>query len=49
MPIGLFYHAVYTLAVSLLVWGLIRVAWPSRLEAAEEGDRASSESRSGSE
>jgi hypothetical protein len=48
LPIGLFYHAVYTVAVSLLVWGLVKVAWPSRLEA-DAADRASSESRSGSE
>ncbi len=32
MPIGLFYHAAYTLAVSLLVWVLIRAAWPAHLE-----------------
>jgi hypothetical protein len=48
LPIGLFYHAVYTLAVSLLVWGLVKVAWPSRLEA-DESDRTSSESGSGRE
>ena len=32
LPIGLFYHAVYTLAVSGIVWVLIRYAWPSHLE-----------------
>jgi hypothetical protein len=32
LPIGLFYHAAYTLAVTPLVWGLIRVAWPAHLD-----------------
>ena len=38
LPIGLFYHAVYTLAVSGLVWILIRAAWPAHLDD-EERDR----------
>lgn len=32
LPIGLFYHAAYTLATSLLLWLLIRLIWPSHLE-----------------
>jgi len=32
LPIGLFYHALYTLAVSLVAWVLIRVAWPAHLD-----------------
>lgn len=32
LPIGLFYHAAYTLGVSALVWILIRAAWPHHLE-----------------
>jgi hypothetical protein len=32
LPIGLFYHAVYTLATSLLLWLLIRLIWPAHLE-----------------
>jgi hypothetical protein len=32
LPIGLWYHAVYTLAVSALMWLLVRAAWPSHLE-----------------
>jgi hypothetical protein len=32
LPIGLFYHATYTLGVSGLVWILIRAAWPAHLE-----------------
>jgi hypothetical protein len=34
LPIGLFYHACYTLAVSALVWVLIKFAWPSHLDSA---------------
>lgn len=33
-PIGYFYHLVYTAAVSLAMWLLVRVAWPSSLEDA---------------
>lgn len=40
LPIGLFYHAVYTLATSLLLWLLIRLIWPSHLER-ETADRSS--------
>ena len=32
IPIGLFYHAVYSLAVAALMWLLVRLAWPSHLE-----------------
>lgn len=32
LPIGLFYHAAYTLATSLLLWVLVRSYWPSHLE-----------------
>ncbi len=34
LPIGLFYHAAYTLAVSVLLWVLVRHYWPSHLEDA---------------
>jgi len=33
LPIGLFYHVAYTLATSLLLWTLVRLVWPSHLEA----------------
>jgi hypothetical protein len=36
LPVGLFYHAVYTVAASLLLWLLVAQAWPSRLEAETE-------------
>ena len=32
LPIGLFYHACYTVAVSLLMWVLVKFAWPSHLD-----------------
>ena len=34
LPIGLFYHAAYTLAVSVLMWMLVRRQWPAHLEHA---------------
>jgi hypothetical protein len=37
LPIGLFYHACYTLAVCGVVWVLVRVAWPSHLDGDEPG------------
>ncbi|MDQ3009467.1 MAG: hypothetical protein M3X11_02005 [Acidobacteriota bacterium] len=36
LPIGLFYHLVYTLAVAVLMWLLVKLAWPSHLEQAED-------------
>jgi hypothetical protein len=35
LPIGLFYHIAYTLAVAVLMWLLVKLAWPSHLEADE--------------
>jgi len=32
LPIGLFYHVCYTLVISVLMWMLIKHAWPSHLE-----------------
>jgi hypothetical protein len=41
LPIGLFYHAAYSVAVALLLWLLVVHAWPSRLEReAERGTPA---------
>lgn len=36
LPIGLFYHAGYCVLASLLMWLLVRHAWPSRLEREAE-------------
>jgi hypothetical protein len=34
LPVGLFYHAAYTVATSIVLWGLVRRHWPSHLEDA---------------
>ncbi|MFP5260665.1 MAG: hypothetical protein ACLGJB_02015 [Blastocatellia bacterium] len=33
IPIGLFYHACFTVAASLVFWVLVKHAWPAHLEA----------------
>ena len=40
LPIGFFYHAVYSLAAAALMWALIRFAWPGHLEAEAESASA---------
>ena len=37
VPVGLFYHACYSVAASLLMWLLVSQAWPAHLE--QEADR----------
>ncbi len=32
LPIGLFYHAAYTVAVSVAMWALVLLLWPSNLD-----------------
>ena len=32
LPIGLFYHAVFTLACSGVLWLLVLLVWPAHLE-----------------
>ena len=45
LPAGLFYHACYSVAASLLMWLLVSFAWPDHLEdtaadsAPTEGER----------
>jgi hypothetical protein len=39
LPIGLFYHAVFTVACSVLLALLVKHAWPGHLEAVEPHDR----------
>lgn len=45
IPIGLFYHACYAVVTAIVMWMLVKHAWPSELEerAGEErgGDEAS--------
>ena len=45
LPVGLFYHAAYTVAVSVLLWVLVRSHWPSHLEATDAAHRG--ETRNG--
>ena len=33
LPIGLFYHAAYTVATSIVLWLLIRLIWPAHLDS----------------
>ncbi|HJQ69831.1 MAG TPA: DUF3311 domain-containing protein [Blastocatellia bacterium] len=42
LPVGLFYHACFTVAVSLLMWLLVKTAWPAHLEAEAGADDSSS-------
>lgn len=32
LPVGLFYHACFSVAATLLMWLLVKYAWPSHLE-----------------
>lgn len=32
LPIGLFYHLAYTLAIAAAMWLLVKLAWPKHLE-----------------
>jgi hypothetical protein len=36
VPIGLFYHACFSVAAALLLGALVRYAWPSHLDPDEE-------------
>ena len=38
LPLGLFYHAVYSVVVALLMAVLVSYAWPAALEREVEGD-----------
>jgi hypothetical protein len=43
LPVGLFYHACLTLACSLLMWLLVKHAWPADIESAGDQARSSEE------
>jgi hypothetical protein len=46
LPAGLAYHAGYSILAALLMWLLVSLAWPQRLEdEAERHDRSSQEPR----
>ena len=36
VPIGLAYHAAYSVACAVLMWILVRFAWPKHLESLEK-------------
>ncbi len=36
LPIGLFYHAGFTVGAAGLMWALVKYAWPSHLERTDE-------------
>ena len=38
VPIGLFYHAAYSVLAALLMWLLVTHAWPSQMEQDAEPD-----------
>ena len=38
LPVGLFYHAAYSVAVALLMVVLVRYAWPTELERQVDPD-----------
>ncbi len=46
IPIGLSYHALYSLAAAGLMWLLVRYCWPGHLEEAVEGTEPASATRS---
>ncbi len=35
LPVGLWYHAIFCVAASGLLWLFVQVAWPTELENAE--------------
>lgn len=35
LPVGLWYHALFCLAASALLWLFVAFAWPTHLESAE--------------
>lgn len=43
IPIGLFYHACFAVAASLLMWMLVKFAWPTHLEEEVEHQSPTSE------
>ena len=46
IPIGLFYHALYSVAVAGLMWLLVRYCWPVHLEEVSEGTEPPPSTRS---
>ncbi len=42
LPIGLFYHAAFTVVTSLVLWWLVRLIWPAHLDP-DSGQRPSAQ------
>jgi Protein of unknown function (DUF3311) len=40
LPVGLFYHGCFSVAASLLMWALVKFAWPAHLEEEVEREEA---------
>ena len=40
MPIGLFYHAAFTVACAGLMWWLVRTMWPGHLDRWDPSERS---------
>jgi hypothetical protein len=47
LPVGLTYHALFSIAAAVLMAVLVRLAWPSRLEAEVEGGETAAPSEDG--
>lgn len=45
IPIGLFYHAMFAVLASLLMWLLVKFAWPSHLEEEVEHQKSRGEDK----
>jgi hypothetical protein len=45
LPVGLFYHLLYTLAIVAVMWLLVKYAWPSHLEEHLDHPQSNQEAR----
>ena len=36
LPIGLFYHAAFTVACSALLWLMVKLVWPAHLDSSKD-------------
>ena len=45
VPIGLFYHACFAVAASVVMWLLVTFAWPSHLEKEVEEQTSKKEAK----
>jgi len=39
VPIGLFYHGAFSVAAALVMWLLVKYAWPAHLESEVEQEQ----------